>query len=60
MPDYKAQVDRLRDWTVLDMQNRPALTIGMMRSAALTIEKLDAEVKRLNLENFWLTEGNNG
>lgn len=57
MPDYKAQVDRLRDWTVLDVQNRPALTIGMMRSAALTIEKLEAEVKRLNLENFWLTEG---
>ena len=60
MADYKAQVDRLRDWTVLDVQNRPALTIGMMRSAALTIEKLADEVKRLNLENFWLTEGNNG
>lgn len=57
MADYKEQVYRLREWTVLDMQNRPVLTLGMMRSAALTIERLAAEVERLNKENFWLTGG---
>lgn len=60
MDDYRTQVARLRDWSVLDMQNRPALTIGMMRSAALTIERLSAEIERLNKENFWLTGGNDG
>ena len=57
MEQYRKQVQRLRDWTVLDMQNRPVLTIGMMQSAALAIEKLVAEVERLNKENFWLTGG---
>ena len=60
MSDYRDQVERLRNWTVLDMGNHPVLTLGMLRSAAATIEQLVAEVERLNLENFWLTEGNDG
>ena len=47
MADYEEFVHRLREWTVLDMQNRPVLTLGMMRSAALVIEKLSAEVERM-------------
>jgi hypothetical protein len=54
--DYIGQAERLRDWTVLDIQNHPALTVGMLRSAGASIEKLVSEVDRLNLENFWLSK----
>lgn len=56
MADYIGQADRLRDWNVLDIQNHPALTVGMLRSAGASIEKLVSEVDRLNLENFWLSK----
>ena len=56
MSDYLGQADRLRDWNVLDIQNHPALTVGMLRSAGASIEKLVGEVDRLNLENFWLSK----
>lgn len=55
MSDYRGQAERLLDWTVLDMQNQPVLTIGMMRSAAAAIERLVAENERLNHENFCLS-----
>lgn len=60
MAEYREQVKHLREWTVLDIQNRPAHTIRMMQTAADTIEKLAAEIERLNKENFWLTGGNDG
>lgn len=60
MAEYREQVKHLREWTVLDIQNRPAHTIRMMQTAATTIEKLMAEIERLNKENFWLTGGNDG
>lgn len=42
MAEYREQVKHLREWTVLDIQNRPAHTIRMMQTAADTIEKFDA------------------
>lgn len=41
MAEYREQVKHLREWTVLDIQNRPAHTIRMMQTAADTIEKFD-------------------
>ena len=55
MSDYRGQASRLMEWDVLDMQNQPALTIGMLRSAGAAIERLADEVDRLNHENFWLS-----
>lgn len=55
MSDYRGQAERLREWGVLDIQNQPALTVGMLRSAGAAIERLADEVDRLNHENFWLT-----
>lgn len=56
MSDYRARAERLLNWTVLDIQQEPCLTYGMMRSAGAAIEKLADEVDRLNRENFWLTK----
>lgn len=42
MAEYREQVKHLREWTVLDIQNRPAHTLRMMQAAADTIEKFDA------------------
>ena len=63
MIDYTEQVERLRDWTALNTKNQPALTVGMMRSAAATLERMGAELARLhqenlrlNQENFWLSQ----
>ena len=55
MSDYIGQAERLRNWNVLDIQNHPALTVGMLRSAGAAIERLSDEVYRLNRENFWLS-----
>ena len=55
MADYIGQADRLMDWSVLDIKNHPALTVGMLHSAAASIERLVSEVDRLNRENFWLS-----
>lgn len=55
MADYIGQAERLMDWSVLDIKNHPALTVGMLRSAAASIERLVSEVDRLNRENFWLS-----
>ena len=55
MSDYRGQAERLREWGVLDIQNQPALTVGMLRSAGAAIERLADEVDRLNHENFWLS-----
>lgn len=64
MVDYKEQVELLKEWNILDIQNHPTLTLGMMRSAAVSIMRLYDEVDRLNRENFWLSQnrevGNNG
>lgn len=64
MADYKEQVELLKEWNILDIQNHPTLTLGMMRSAAVSIMRLYDEVDRLNRENFWLSQnrevGNNG
>ena len=54
MADYIGQAERLMDWSVLDIKNHPALTVGMLHSAAASIERLVSEVERLNRENFWL------
>lgn len=56
MSDYRARAERLLNWTVLDIQQEPCLTYGMMRSAGAAIEKLADEVDRLNRENFWLSK----
>jgi hypothetical protein len=56
MSDYRGQVERLNNWLVPDILNAPALTLGMLRSAAASIERLCGEVDRLNHENFWLTK----
>lgn len=55
MADYIGQAERLMDWNVLDIKNHPALTVGMLHSAAASIERLVSEVDRLNHENFWLS-----
>ena len=56
MNDYKGRVERLKEWNILDIQNHPTLTLGMMRSAAVSIMRLYDEVDRLNRENFWLSK----
>ena len=52
---YRDMTARLLEWNVQDVKHQPELTLGMMRSAAATIERLAAEIERLNRENFWLT-----
>lgn len=56
MTNYQKQADLLRAWTVDEVKAQPALALGQMHSAAATIERLGAEVDRLNKENFWLTK----
>jgi hypothetical protein len=56
MSDYRGQAERLREWNVLDIQNHPTLTLGMLRSAGAALERLSEENERLNHENFWLSK----
>ena len=56
MIDYQSQAEMLNTWTVQEVKAQPELAVGQLRSAATTIERLGAEVDRLNRENFWLTQ----
>ena len=56
MIDYQNRADLLKTWTVDEVKAHPELAVGQLHSAASTIEKLNAEVARLNQENFWLSK----
>lgn len=56
MIDYHSQAEMLNTWTAQEVKAQPELAVGQLRSAATTIERLGAEVDRLNRENFWLTQ----
>lgn len=55
MSDYQKKADMLKTWTVAEVRAHPELAVGQLVSAAAAIERLGAEVERLNRENFWLT-----
>lgn len=57
MSEHKEWVDRLNRWDVPNILEHPAITLGMLRTAAHIIEQLTKEVDRLNWENLWLTRG---
>ena len=56
MNDYQNRADLLKTWTVDEVKAHPELAVGQLHSAASTIEKLNAELARLNQENFWLSK----
>lgn len=56
MIDYQSRADMMRTWTVAEVKAEPHLAVGQLTSAAAMIERLGAEVERLNKENFWLTQ----
>ena len=56
MIDYQKKADMLKTWTVAEVRAHPELAVGQLVSAADAIERLGAEVERLNRENFWLTK----
>lgn len=56
MIDYQSQAEMLNTWTAQEVKAQPELAVGQLRSAATAIERLGAEVDRLNRENFWLTQ----
>lgn len=56
MNDYQSRADMMRTWTVAEVKAQPHLAVGQLHSAAALIERLSAEVDRLNKENFWLTQ----
>ena len=60
MKDCDDQIYRLNNWSVVDIKNHPALTVGLLRSAAAEIERLSAENDRLHRENFWLSQKTGG
>lgn len=55
MSDYQKKADMLKTWTVAEVRAHPELAVGQLVSAAAAIERLGAEVERMNRENFWLT-----
>lgn len=55
MSDYQKKADMLKTWTVAEVMAHPELAVGQLVSAAAAIERLGAEVERMNRENFWLT-----
>ena len=56
MIDYQSQAEMLNTWTAQEVKAQPEVAVGQLRSAATAIERLGAEVDRLNRENFWLTQ----
>lgn len=56
MESYMKKAEMLKSWTAAEVKAQPVLVVGQLCSAAATIERLGAEVDRLNRENFWLTK----